>query len=110
MLSYEGKIYNCIQECSGILPTNEEHFVEVEPYDLSHVFKENIDDSRRPIIYPYLGWENCLECQYPSSKIIARCAIFNDFGNITYSPEYTVNYNDLVVIAKNCHPSPFQAL
>lgn len=87
MLSYQGKIYNCIQDGgSNIKDTNS--FVEVEPYDLTYLFSGSLEEGRRAIIYPYLGFENKLETQYPSENTIARCAIMNDFGD----------YNDEVVI------------
>lgn len=87
MVSYLGKIYNCIKDTSTI-PTNEEYWEENVGYDISFLFGENLTEGRRGIIYPYYGSENQLETQYPSEKIIARCAIMNDFDS----------YNEAVVI------------
>lgn len=89
MVSYKGKIYNCISEefCINAIG-NENCFKEVEPYDLSYLFEGSLSEGRRAVIYPYLGSENQLETQYPSEDIVARCAIMNDFGD----------YNDEVVI------------
>lgn len=88
MVSYNGKIYNCIsEECINAI-NDETCFEEVTPYDLSYLFEGSLSEGRRAIIYPYLGSENQLETQYPSEDIIARCAVMNDFGD----------YNDEVVI------------
>ncbi len=89
MVSYNGKIYNCISEEVCINAIDDENcFKEVEPYDLSYLFEGSLSEGRRAVIYPYLGSENQLETQYPSEDIVARCAIMNDFGD----------YNDEVVI------------
>lgn len=92
MVSYNGKIYNCIstnEEGTSNSITNEEEFEEVEGYDLTFLFGGSFEDeNRRAIIYPYLGSLNQLETQYPSEHVIARCAIMNDFGE----------YNEKVVI------------
>lgn len=87
MVSYQGKIYNCIKDTSTI-PTNEEYWEENLGYDISFLFGENLTEGRSGIIYPYYGSENRLQTQYPSEKIIARCAIMNDFDS----------YNEAVVI------------
>lgn len=87
MVSCYGKIYNCVKDTSTI-PTNEEYWEENIGYDITFLFGENLTEGRRGIIYPYYGSENQLETQYPSEKIIARCAIMNDFGS----------YNEAVVI------------
>jgi hypothetical protein len=88
MVSYQGKIYNCIVEETSASINDTTSFEEVEPYDLSYLFEGSIDSSREASIYPYLGSENQLQTQYPSKEIIARCAIMNDFGT----------YNDAVII------------
>ena len=88
MISYNGKIYNCISDDNNNDITDENSFVLVEPYDLSYLFEGSLSEGRRAIIYPYYGSENKLETQYPSENTIARCAIMNDFGD----------YNDEVVI------------
>ena len=88
MVSYNGKIYNCIASNSNNDINDENTFEEVQPYDLSYLFEGSLTEGRRAIIYPYYGSENKLETQYPSENTIARCAIMNDFGD----------YNDEVVI------------
>lgn len=87
MVSYLGKIYNCICDTTTS-PNDENCWEENEGYDIGFLFSENLTEDRRAIIYPYYGSENQLETQYPSEKIIARCAIMNDFGQ----------YNEDVVI------------
>jgi len=87
MVSYKGKIYNCISDTTT-LPTDESCWEENVGYDIGFLFSENLTEGRSATIYPYYGSENQLETQYPSEKIIARCAIMNDFGK----------YNEDVVI------------
>ncbi len=87
MISYNGKIYNCISE-EYLGEFNNEHFEEVDGYDLTFLYEGTLSEGRSGIIYPYAGYENKLAAQYPSEEIIARCAIMNDFGE----------YNDNVVI------------
>ena len=87
MVSYNGKIYNCIQDTTAN-PLDESSWEEVKGYDLTFLFGDAITEGRRAVIYPYLGSENLLQTQYPDEFTIARCAIMNDFGE----------YNDEVVI------------
>lgn len=90
MVSYHGKIYNCIKTTTkGITPDNTEYFELNEGYDLSHLYEGMLEEGRRMVIYPCPGYENELEAQYPSEYTISRCAIMNDFGS----------YNEQVVIA-----------
>ena len=92
MVSHGGKIYECISEDeNGVTSTsinNEDIWLEVEPYDLSYLFSESIDSSKRPVIFPYSSSLNQLQTQYPDEKTTARCGIMNDFGK----------YNDDVII------------
>ncbi len=93
MVSFNGEIYNCIyasEDESGTVGTigDSECWEKVEGYDLSHLFEGSLSEGRSALVYPFLGSENQLETQYPSEKIISRCAIMNDFGS----------YNDEVVI------------
>lgn len=95
MVSYEGKIYNCIyydEENPDVgttaFITDEFSWQEVEGYDLGFLFDGTLKENRRAIIYPYYGSENQLQTQYPDENIIARCAIMNDFGE----------YNENIVI------------
>lgn len=85
---YNNKYYVCIKDASGIEPTNTEYWKESskeelgitnEPYDLNYMFKENMEDDRNAVIYPYSDTRNRLETQYPTVDTIARCAIMNDF-------------------------------
>ncbi len=87
MVSYNGTIYNCISDTTTP-PTDESCWEENIGYDIGFLFSENLTEGRSATIYPYYGSENQLETQYPSEKIIARCAIMNDFGK----------YNEDVVI------------
>lgn len=87
MISYCGKIYNCIQDTTTS-PQDKSCWEENIGYDIGFLFSENLTENRRAIIYPYYGSENQLETQYPNETIIARCAIMNDFGS----------YNEDVVI------------
>ena len=91
MVSYHGKIYNCISadKIKGISPDDTTCWEENKGYDLSHLYGGMLSENRRPIVYASPSSLNELETQYPSEYIIARCAIMNDFGS----------YNDEVVIA-----------
>lgn len=86
---YNNKFYLCIKDSQGNLPTDEEFFEEVseedapldEGYDVSYYFKDALPEDKSTIIYPYDDfYQNTLEAQYPSDKIIKRCAVMNDFG------------------------------
>lgn len=88
LLSYNGDIYECLQKSTGIDITNTDYFEKIEPYDLSYLFEGTLTEGRRAIIYPFSESLNQLETQYPSEKVIARCAIMNDFGD----------YNESVII------------
>ena len=90
MVSYDGKIYHYIAEEAGIVDAIEqiEVWQEVEAYDLSYLFEGTLSEGRHAVIYPFLGYENKLQTQYPSENLIARCAIMNDFDS----------YNEQVVI------------
>ena len=82
MVSYNGKIYNCISEDDTTEPiTNTNAWEEVEPYDLEFLFSGTLTEGRRALVYPFFGSLNSLQTQYPSEEIIARCAIMNDFGS-----------------------------
>lgn len=85
---YNNKYYECIQDSLGNLPTDTNYWKEKTkeelgimdtPYDLNYLFKENINEEKEAIIYPYKESLNRLETQYPSVDTIARCAIMNDF-------------------------------
>lgn len=89
MVSFEGKIYNCIVNNTSCNPRDTNSWVENEGYNLAHFYDGMLTENRSTIVYPYPGKENQLEAQYPSEYIIARCAIMNDFGE----------YNEDVVIA-----------
>ncbi len=96
MVSLNGKFYNCLEDeqLNTLSVDNDgnstsEAWEENEGYDLGHLFEGSFEDEQRSaVIYPFLGYENQLETQYPSDEIIARCAIMNDFGD----------YNDAVII------------
>lgn len=88
LLSYNGDIYECLQKSTGTDITNTDYFEKIEPYDLSYLFEGTLTEGRRAIIYPFSESLNQLETQYPSEKVIARCAIMNDFGD----------YNESVII------------
>lgn len=75
MISYNGKIYQCYEDSA----TSLDELEEVEPYDLTHIFGNCTGHDE--LIYAWAGYENMLECQYPSQDIITRCAIMNDFGD-----------------------------
>ncbi|MDD7736406.1 MAG: extracellular solute-binding protein [Bacillales bacterium] len=87
IVMYNDKFYQCIADSCGNLPTDSNYFEEIEideedlakPYDLSHIFGENISEGKSPIIYPYVDSENQLMCQYPDQDTLARCAVMNDF-------------------------------
>lgn len=83
MASLNGVIYNCIKDIDEDFSseTFAEYFEENAGYDVSSLFEGTLSDGRKAIIYPYLGYENQLETQYPSDEIIARCAVMNDFGD-----------------------------
>ena len=82
MVSYNGKIYNCISEDDTTEPiTNTNAWEEVEPYNLEFLFAGTLTEGRKALVYPYLGSLNAIQTQYPSEEIIARCAIMNDFGS-----------------------------
>ncbi len=88
MIIYDGVLYNSTTTTIGKLPTESDDWEEVTPYDLTYFYGGTLTEGRRAIIYPYPGYENALETQYPSEHIIARCAIMNDFGS----------YNEDVII------------
>lgn len=89
MVSFNGKIYTCIAKSTINSSINdEETWLENEGYDLSYLFSGSLEEGKSAIIYPYLGIENKLSCQYPDEKTVARCGIMNDFGT----------YNDAVII------------
>lgn len=96
IVMYNDKFYQCIEDSCGNLPTDTNYFEEIEideedlgePYDLSHIFGENISEGKSSIIYPYVDSENQLMCQYPDQDTLARCAVMNDFEEA----------NELVVI------------
>lgn len=86
---YNNKFYLCIKDSQGNLPTDEEFFAEVneedapldEGYDVSYYFKDALPEDKSTLVYPYDDfYQNTLESQYPSDKIIKRCAVMNDFG------------------------------
>ena len=89
LLSYQTKIYACIEDSIGEEPNTSDKFEEVEGYDLSYLFGETLSEGRRALIFAYPESLNQLETQYPSEYTIARCAIMNDFGK----------YNESVIIA-----------
>lgn len=92
---YNDKYYKCIKDYEEndiiITPDNTDYFVEITseeadlsstPIDLSHMFKDNIEESRSPIIYPKNGNENWLLTQYPSEDTLAGCALMNEFDKV----------------------------
>ena len=89
IVHYQDNFYMCIQDSQGNLPTNEEYFVLLdeedsplsEGYDLSYYFQEALPEDKSSLVYPYDEYFlNTLEAQYPSERIVKRCAIMNDFG------------------------------
>ncbi len=85
---YDNAFYECIKESTGNLPTNEEYFSLLSeedspsktPVDLSYYFKDNLQEGKTAIIYPFEECANQLETQYPTTEIVERCAFMNDFG------------------------------
>jgi len=76
MVSKDGKIYNCVDQ-TGVF---EDDFEENLGYDVGHIYGTSLSAGRSTIIYPAPGNENLLETQYPSEKILHRCAVMKDFG------------------------------
>ena len=89
IVKYQDKFYACIQDSQGNLPTDENYFEEIDgeelgladPYDLGFIFKDNLQEGRSGVIYPYEDCLNQLIAQYPDENTIARCAVMNDFAN-----------------------------
>lgn len=117
VVAYQGNFYTCIQDSLGNLPTDENYFEKMEEtpdfdetYDLSYLFKGNIDESRSAVIYPYLESANQLKTQYPDKDTLARCAVMNDFeaanddvvimwGQIKAYTDMTPYYAILIIFA-----------
>ncbi len=117
VVAYQGNFYACIQDSLGNLPTDENYFEKMEEtpdfdetYDLSYLFKGNIDESRSAVIYPYLESANQLKTQYPDKDTLARCAVMNDFeaanddvvimwGQIKAYTDMTPYYAILIIFA-----------
>lgn len=97
MISYNGYIYNCLSDTNLGPVEDPESWQQVEGYDLTFLYGDAISEGRRAIIYPYLGSENQLQTQYPNERIIARCAIMNDFG--AYNEEVVIMWGQVKAYA-----------
>jgi spermidine/putrescine transport system substrate-binding protein len=89
IVAYDNKYYRCINNNTGVLPTDTNYFEEVskeelgvaDPYDLGFIFDDKLEEGRHGVIYPYADCLNQLVAQYPDEDTIARCAVMNDFAD-----------------------------